>query len=305
MNGNTTSGILYGYDRWNNPTDVYEFDFGHAPAAGITCASASGAARHTNSVFAAGANAATGVLSLPTQSTVMDGSGNIYARSSNTYDTHGNLLSTAACLSNTTPFTPPATCTSPATSYTYDAYGNVLTITDGRNNKTSIDYTDSYSSGGGGNTNALPTKITNALNQSTLLQYDYNTGKATQVTDPNGVETAYHYNDLLERVTQVVHGQGTTAENQTNYKYPSVTETDIYQDQKQNADPAALRTESLYDGFGRPTESRQYDSSCGSGYIFTKSTYDALGRVATTTNPSCPGDGLNYLTYITMMLWGG
>lgn len=119
MNGNTTSGILYGYDRWNNPTDVYEFDFGNAPAAGITCASASGAARHTNSVFAAGANATTGVLSLPTQSTVMDGSGNIYARSSNTYDTHGNLFSTAACLSNTTPFTPPATCTSPATSYTY------------------------------------------------------------------------------------------------------------------------------------------------------------------------------------------
>jgi RHS repeat-associated protein len=56
----------------------------------------------------------------------------------------------------------------------------------------------------------------------------------------------------------------------------------------------ALRTQTLYDGFGRTMEARSYES--GSAYISTTQSYDALGRVAGMTNPSRPGDGLNYQT---------
>ena len=50
----------------------------------------------------------------------------------------------------------------------------------------------------------------------------------------------------------------------------------------------------MYDGFGRPIETDTFESS--SQYIATTTTYDALGRVASTTNPSRSGDGLNYAT---------
>jgi YD repeat-containing protein len=147
------------------------------------------------------------------------------------------------------------------------------------------------------NTNAHVTTITNARNQKQTIQYDYGTGKPTLVTDVNGIQTAYAYNDPLDRLTQVQHSPGVYAQtdaNQTNYWYAwNDLETDAYQDQNQNGDQA-LRTQTLYDAFGRLIESRQYESS--DSYISTTQSYDALGRLAAATNPSRPGDGLNYAT---------
>ena len=60
----------------------------------------------------------------------------------------------------------------------------------------------------------------------------------------------------------------------------------------------ALRTDTLYDGFGRPIETDQYETS--GKYIATTTAYDALGRVLQTTNPSefsgGSSDGLGYAT---------
>ena len=53
-------------------------------------------------------------------------------------------------------------------------------------------------------------------------------------------------------------------------------------------------TDTLFDGFGRPQKTQSYEDA--SHYIETTTTYDAFGHVATTTNPSRPGDGLAYPT---------
>ena len=62
-----------------------------------------------------------------------------------------------------------------------------------------------------------------------------------------------------------------------------------------------LHSETIYDGFGRESESRQYESA--DVYISTSKSYDALGRLASVTNPSRmtngQSDGLGYATAIS------
>ena len=60
---------------------------------------------------------------------------------------------------------------------------------------------------------------------------------------------------------------------------------------------AALHSETQFNGFGRTIAVKQFESA--SGFIQTTTAYDGLGRVQTTTNPSRPGDGLNYATMTT------
>ncbi len=61
--------------------------------------------------------------------------------------------------------------------------------------------------------------------------------------------------------------------------YSSPTDVNVYNDQTSAGDEA-LRTETLYDGFGREVQSKEYEG--GGSYIATTQTYDALGRVLTT-----------------------
>jgi hypothetical protein len=115
-------------------------------------------------------------------------------------------------------------------------------------------------------------------------------GKPVSLTDLNGRQTQLAYTtDPLDRLTQVTLGTGAI----TTYTYPSPTKVVTVSDQTISGDQL-LKSQQLYDGLGRPSESDAFES--GSQYIATTVTYDALGRIATTTNPSRPGDGLNYAT---------
>ena len=134
----------------------------------------------------------------------------------------------------------------------------------------------------------LVTSVKNALNQTTSANYDYDIEKPVDSYDLNGGHTHYDYNDDLDRLTKVTRPDGAV----TSYSYTPTT-VDTYRDQKAVNDQA-LHTEILYDGLGRESEARQYKSA--SEYISTTRTYDALGQLATTTNPSIPGDGLNFAT---------
>jgi YD repeat-containing protein len=124
-------------------------------------------------------------------------------------------------------------------------------------------------------------------------------GKLTFSIDPNGVQTAYAYNDQLDRVTQIrrVAGGNASQESQTNYLYPNSTWSIEYQDQK-STDDGLIQRQSVYDGFGRLVENRTIED--GANYIATDTAYDALGRVAATYNPSRmtngQSDGLGYAT---------
>ncbi len=184
------------------------------------------------------------------------------------------------------------------TKYTYDIAGNALSIADPDGHAPArLTYNDTC------NRYWKPLTVANSLGQSTTLGYDYGTncsngtGNLTFSIDPNGVTTAYKYDDQLDRVTQIRRAADTAAESQTNIVYDSVTDVSVYRDQAAKND-RKLHSETLYDGFGRPSESRQYENS--GTYISTKSTYDSLGHLATSTNPSRmtngQSDGLGYST---------
>jgi hypothetical protein len=137
------------------------------------------------------------------------------------------------------------------------------------------------------------TAITNAIGQSPFqANYDYGIGKPELVRDWAGQYTVNNYGssgygtDQLVQVNQPNGGH-------TYYTYASATDIATQRDQKSSTD-AALKSEILYDGFGRVKETRQYEST--SGYISTTKSYDALGDVSQTTNPSRSGDGLDYAT---------
>ncbi len=80
------------------------------------------------------------------------------------------------------------------------------------------------------------------------------------------------------------------------YTYSNPT-TIIQQQDETNAGDGLIKTQRLLDGFGRLVEADSYNSS-GQAIAVTQS-YDALGRVSQTTNPSIAGDNLNYATTYT------
>ena len=139
--------------------------------------------------------------------------------------------------------------------------------------------------------------------RTTTLGYDYGTncvngtGNLIFSIDPNGVKTAYSYGDALDRLTQIRRIADTPAESQTNIVYNGATDVNVYRDQSTKGDEK-LHSETIYDGFGRESESRQYESA--DVYISTSKSYDALGRLASVTNPSRvtngQSDGLGYAT---------
>ncbi len=299
-----TSGVVLAYDQYNNVTSKWEFDYGAAPAIGASCPSTpTSSTRYTYNTYVTSSSYTTptvNILDLLASTAVNPNSGN-YGNVSYTYDGSaandapgivghdGNYGTGYNVRGNPTTISRSSSSLGQniSTTLTYDIAGNVLSVKDQNNHTTTIQYSDPN------NTYANPTQQTNAAGHITSAQYDWPSGKIISRTDPNGFATAYQYADSLDRLTLVTAAQGTSAESQTQYIYTSTTHVTQKQDQIA-AGHGELRTDTLYDGLGRPKETDAYETT--SQYIATTQTYDALGRVATTTNPSRPGDGLGYLT---------
>lgn len=187
----------------------------------------------------------------------------------------------------------------------YDVAGNVVKTIDARGYATALGYTDKHGSPdgearadysaaelGGLMSYALPTSVTNALGHTTYAQYDYYLGRVVDGEDANGVVSSGYYSDPLDRPTQVIRavnaGVNTGVKSQSTFSYNDIgriitttTDQNAYGDN-------LLRSETLYDGLGRTTETRQYESQ--SDYIRTIQKYDALGRVNETSNPYRSGN---------------
>ena len=165
----------------------------------------------------------------------------------------------------------------------FDIAGNVVSQSDGNYNTTTLGYT------GWQNEYAFPTSTRNALGQTTAAWYDYGAGRVTQISDLNGENTTYAYTDALDRPTQVrrAAGGGAGLESQTNYSYPSPNQGNSFEDLNSTGDEA-LRNEVDYDGLGRARASLQYGDAAGA--IETDTTYDALGRVHSISNPYRPSE---------------
>ncbi len=160
--------------------------------------------------------------------------------------------------------------------YAYNANGLVLTETDPNGNVTTYAY---------GVNNLYPTTVTQPLGLVTSYVYDNTLGKPTQVTDPNGRVFKYTY-DVFGRILV------------EQIPYDSVPNTQItkttymYDDTPAPTEPAYVRksttnpinnTYTLYNGFGQPI--RTLTQTGGAVYAATDMTYDALGRLKTTSLP--------------------
>ncbi|MGH9581486.1 MAG: hypothetical protein ACRD4O_00940, partial [Bryobacteraceae bacterium] len=176
--------------------------------------------------------------------------------------------------------------------FTYDIAGNVVAATDRDGHQTSFSYNDNYPDGNR-NGYGLLTVVANAFSQMPFqAQYDYSTGKSLTTADWMGQFTTYNYGGSgygMDQLVQINYANGA----HTYYSYPSPTEVVTQQDQNNSGD-AALKSQTIYDQFGRPTETDSFEN--GSQYIATQVGYEALGRLYWTDNPSRPGDGLNYQT---------
>ena len=319
----STSGAVYMYDQYNNPTDQYQFDFGHAPALGSSCpTSASGFLQHTNTSYltsnAAGnyTNAGTNLVSLPSEVKVWDGSGNLASNTKYDYDrydltglancpgiighdnanfagggTRGNVSFVSQYLNTLGSWINTAT-------RAYDIAGSIVWEKDGNGNPTSFFYADNYTDGNDSrNTCAFLTGVQNAKLQFPYqANHDYNTGKPVLTADLTGNYSVNSYGTLglaSDRLTQVLHARGTPAQTTTNFIYNSPTDMVTKQDQSTSGD--VLVSEQRWDGFGRPVSAIVYEA--GGSYIETDTAYDALGRVVSVTNPWRGGDTPLYTKY--------
>lgn len=184
----------------------------------------------------------------------------------------------------------------------YDVAGNVVETTDPNNAISSspkvitISYTDCFGSADGNartgaqptgltdSTYAFPTSISNTLGYVAYTKYSYYTGSPVTTEDANGVKTNMFYNEPLGRLTQVISAAGTVLQRQTTFNYDDDADHTITTKSDLNAfNDNKLKSETIYDGLGRTTQARSYESS--SSFIKTDMFYDGLGRAVKATNP--------------------
>jgi RHS repeat-associated protein len=173
----------------------------------------------------------------------------------------------------------------------YGSYGNLATTTDARGKVTQFFYDDA--------THAVPTRVVvdpqnGTGTQTATTTYDYYTGVATSVTDPNGQTSTMDYtNQLLGTVDPfarpgMVSGPAViingTAQRQRikSFYHDYAQKLIVILDLNAETD-GLLKSETLYDQLGRIIETRHYET--GMVYIATKRTYDPMGRVSQVSNP--------------------
>ena len=233
--------------------------------------------------------------------TVTDGSGNIKSRQDTNYDQyssftgsncitgapqhddsgHGCSFTARANATSVTTYTNPSAPSGGITqTFTYDSLGNVRSTQDALNNTTTL----AYSPDAWANTACNPSttsyaylvSASNALSQTTNFTYFACSGQVASVKDPNNQTTSVSYDSLL-RPTQESFPDG----GQTTTTYNSLTS--IQTQIKMNTTPQYITGTVLLDGLGR-TRQTQLNSDT-QGVDYTDTTYDAVGRVASVSNP--------------------
>ncbi len=173
----------------------------------------------------------------------------------------------------------------------YDQCGNAIKVRDANNNDTIISYEDNFYDFPPQNSHAYPTSVTTAgPAHTTFTKHDFNSGLVREVTDPNNIKTRYDYNDSFNRLTRMVRAEGTIVENQTTIQYEDYSRIATTTSDRNSFDDNILKSQLVYDGFGRTIESRQYET--GSSYIAINTIYDVLGSVSQVSNPRRSGDPL-------------
>jgi RHS repeat-associated protein len=342
------SGRTVGFDRFNDPTDVWEYDFGTGRPGPLL--------RHTHTEYLS-VNAINGedytgtsptpggvyLRGLPVRQSVYDGEEVERARTTYEYDnyaadagnSHAPLLArddifglcmaldaSGSCASPSSPaYTTRGNVTSETgyllandgavtgtvTSYKlYDVAGNVVRVVDALGHTAGFDFTDRFGSpdseardnaapselvrAGGKLSYAFATKATNALGHTAYTQFDYYTGQLVNAEDANGTVASTHYDDPLDRPTKAERAVNVPdLRAQTSVTYDDAARTVTTTGDLNSLEDNLLKGEAVYDGLGRTTEARKYETPAQ--YIATLTVYDALGRPFKTSNPYRPAPG--------------
>ncbi len=230
--------------------------------------------------------------------TVKDGSGTIKSRQDTNYDQypsgltcitgapqhddsgHGCSFTARANATSVSTYTNPAGPSGGITqNFTYDSLGNVRTAQDALNNTTTLAYspdawintvcnpsTTSY---------AYPVSVTNALNQTTSFKYYACAGLLGSTTDANNQTTSVSYDSLLRPIEEDFPDGGQTS---LTYNSPTSITTTTKMNSSQN-----IVSTVLLDGLGRTSQTQL--NSDPQGVDYTDTAYDAVGRVASVSNP--------------------
>jgi RHS repeat-associated protein len=180
----------------------------------------------------------------------------------------------------------------------FDQCGSVRNIWDAKGNQSQVEYSSTYvyayptltrtpvpdPSGQHGSTAAFVT--TNV--------FDFSTGLVTSSTDANGVTTTLEYNDALNRPKRMVRAYGTSVQSQTTINYDDLNHVITTTSDQYNYLDNLLKGETVYDGLGRTTEKRQYESA--NTYVAVRQSYDGLDRISTTSNPFRAGETILWTT---------
>jgi RHS repeat-associated protein len=296
---NLISKHVFGYDDslpYNNRNDVKEYDFGSgSPGALVRETQTTYVTSSTYTDASSGAH----IRSLPSQNSIFDASGVERARITYEYDNyasdtnHASLMPRSNISGLDSAFTSSYTTRGNATGSThyflvngsvtgsisnyaqYDVGGNVVKTIDARGYATTFYFDDRFGTpdgeaeGNPGPTDlagqssyAFPTKVVNAQNQIVYTQFDYYLGRPVNAEDANGVVFAGYYNDSLDRPTQVIRDYNNlAAKSQTNFSYDDTNRILTTKSDFSALNDNLLRSDTLYDGLGRLTETRAYENT--------------------------------------------
>jgi RHS repeat-associated protein len=262
------------------PTTRKEWDY--YPSSG----SAPSPTRETDYSYSCGSS--------PYQVTVKDASGHQVSQTTYAYDlatltttsglpNHNSSVTGARCNRTSTQQWVNTSGSTLTSSATYDDTGSVLSATDPKMNPAT---TFTYQCSG-----AYPYQVTNALNQTTTYGYDCNSGKLTNVKDPNDAVagrtgTTYAYESVAGRLQSITYPDG----GYTSYSYPSPTEVDTTI--TATPDPT-ISSSDIVDSYGRKYQHIQAGVS-------SEQSYDSSGRVHCVTNPHLVGSSTDGSTCISL-----
>ena len=305
----TSSGHFYQYAPGVQVSDDKEYDFGQIANPGSVCTGVStGAnpinppssptpARETARKFQSFTDLAGMTFTSP-QNEILYGNGTKLAETDYGYDS-GSVVPVTAISHDETNYGPGSTLArgnatgvkrvnstgaSPATSYTYDETGQILSMQDPNGNTTSYSYTDNYASGTpSGNTNAYLTQITRpAVNVTHIgkFSYRFGDGQLASATDENSQVTGYVYNDPLSRLTETDYADGgkTTLSYNDAAPNPSVTTTQLI-----NSSGTQKTTVAIRDGMSHVVHTRLTSDPSGTDTVDL--VYDGQGNTMSATNP--------------------
>jgi RHS repeat-associated protein len=213
------------------------------------------------------------VVNRPCSVTTENASGGTVASTTYSYDANGNLLTESHSTGGT-----PATV---SRSFTHGSYGVLTSQTDFNANTTS------YSSFACGSNTAFPQTASLPLSLSTSISWNCYVALPNSTTDVNGNPTTYSY-DSMVRPTAVSYPGGGSVD--TTYTNP--TQTDL----ETAITTSTSRHDQLdLDGLDRVITSALVNDPDGETYVATS--YDALGRVSSISNPYRGSSSLGGDTY--------